>query len=145
MFLDECRTLKWTNKVSFFMLGRLVLKAFILYSHHDHTSGQVKLKRRDFLIEAVEGLLGDLREPRRVGRPLVAVENRLVNAKEHFNISKLPKGKRRGCAVCSDRETKRVRTSYLCLTCDVGLCPVACWKDYHTKKVLRVQNELSEN
>lgn len=80
--------------------------------------------------------MGDLREPRGVGRPLVAVENRLVNAKEHFNISKLPKGKRRGCAVCSDRETKRAGTSYLCLTCDVGLCPVACWKDYHTKKVL---------
>lgn len=48
MFLDECRTLKWTNKVSFFMLGRLVLKGFILYSQHDHTSGQVKLKETRF-------------------------------------------------------------------------------------------------
>ena len=42
------------------------------------------------------------------------------------------------CVVCCSRirpDGKKVRkeTRFCCLQCDVGLCAVPCFKDYHTK------------
>ena len=56
-FLDERRTVKWNNKVFFFIFGRMVLNAFILYERHIIVPGEKKLDRRAFQIQVVEGMV----------------------------------------------------------------------------------------
>ena len=54
-YLAERRTMKWTHKLVFALIGRAALNAYILYAAH--TSAQPKLDRHHFLIEVVEGLM----------------------------------------------------------------------------------------
>uniref|UniRef100_UPI00358E4AC7 uncharacterized protein n=1 Tax=Myxine glutinosa TaxID=7769 RepID=UPI00358E4AC7 len=134
----ERSTAKWTKRVSFALLGRALLNSFILYQQR--TCHQPKLDRRTFQVHIVEGLIGTFREPRvRAGGPGVCpIEARLTDPVDHLKPEKLPNGKRRDCVVCTDRNSgKRVRTSYLCATCNVALCIGQCWKDYHTRVVYK--------
>ena len=54
---------------------------------------------------------------------------------KHF-VDKIPNGKAKDCAVCSDRKVKRIQTVYHCETCErkPGLHPGICFKKYHTEK-----------
>ncbi|XP_078594315.1 uncharacterized protein LOC144872080 [Branchiostoma floridae x Branchiostoma japonicum] len=56
-YLSERRTMKWTNKVVFSIIGRAVLNCFILYSQN--TSDNPKLSRHQFMVELVESLAGN--------------------------------------------------------------------------------------
>ena len=57
MFLDNRRTIKWNKKVFFTLLDRLILSSFILYQQN--TNHEKKLNRCNFMIQLVEGLIGD--------------------------------------------------------------------------------------
>ena len=56
----------------------------------------------------------------------------------HF-IEKIPNGKAKDCAVCSDRKVKCIQTVYHCKTCarQSGLHPDNCFKKYHTEQHYR--------
>ena len=56
----------------------------------------------------------------------------------HF-VAKIPNGRTKDCAVCSDRKVKRKETVYHCETCErkPGLHPDKCFKKYHTEKHYR--------
>ena len=43
----------------------------------------------------------------------------------------------RRCVLCS-RHGKRKETRFTCSDCDVGLCDVPCFKEFHTKKQYNV-------
>lgn len=40
----------------------------------------------------------------------------------------------RRCLVCQNKYNKRKDTTYMCMKCDVGLCPVPCFEIYHTQE-----------
>ena len=129
-----CRhTFKWTTKLFFHLLDLRVLNSWILLS-----SCRAKYIHRDFrllllrnLIE-VAGKSQDRPIPRLVGRPSAAATNVLrlesrLNQQWPAKSSTNPR-----CRVCSSRD-QRKRTVYMCARCDVGLCVVPCFAEYHTK------------
>ena len=137
MFLDEHRTIRWSKKGFFILLGRVLLHSFILYQCN--TENAPKLNRRQFMVKLVEGLTGDFRAGQTTpGRKSVQnPPDRLLYPEKHLKQTKLPIGKKRNCVVCTDlKKGKRVRTSFICEHCNVALCLGQCWENYHTKKVL---------
>ena len=60
-----------------------------------------------------------------------------LNPEKHFKQTKLEKGKKKNCVVCTKlQDNIRVCTSYICGECNVALCIGECWEKYNTKKVL---------
>ncbi|KAI8500688.1 hypothetical protein Bbelb_215060 [Branchiostoma belcheri] len=140
-YLSERRTLKWTLKVAFSTFGRAVLNSFILYQLN--TTDAPQLCRLQYMHRVVQSLAGNYHPPKAVVRRRTLAEIQAAN--ENFRVApaqhppgpavlgvnhrmrKLAVGKRRDCVGGHDR---RVRTSYECLGCNVGLCP-ECFADYH--------------
>ena len=58
-YLSERRTMKWTTKTFFSLLGTAILNSYILYQ--ENTSAVPKLRRLDFMIALVHSLVGDFR------------------------------------------------------------------------------------
>ena len=136
MFLDERRTIRWNKKVFFTLLGRLILNSFILYQQN--TNHEKKLNQRNFMIQLVEGLIGDYRQTRiRPGRKATDIPKRLLNPEAHMKQTKLPKGKKKNCVICTNlKQNRRIRTSYVSDECGAALCIGQYWEKYHTKKAL---------
>ena len=90
------------------------------------------------MVKVVEGLIGGFREQRnRPGPKIKDAPNRLLNPEKHFKQTKLEKGKKKNCVVCTKlQDNIRVCTLYICGKCNVALCIGECWEKYHTKKVL---------
>ena len=135
IFLDKIRTIRWNKKVFVTLFRRLLLNSFILYQRHGDLP---KLDRQKFMVKVVEQLIGGFREQRnRPGPKIKDTPNRLLNPEKHFKQTKLEKGKKKNCVVCTKLQSNiRVRTSYICGECNISLCAGECWEQYHTKKVL---------
>ena len=135
IFLNERRTVRWNKKVFFTLFGRLLLNSFILYQRNGDLP---KLDRQKSMVKVVEGLIGGFREQRnRPGPKIKDAPNRLLNPEKHFKQTKLEKGKKKNCVVCTKlQDNIHVCTSYICGKCNVALCIGECWEKYHTKKVL---------
>ena len=90
------------------------------------------------MVKVVEGLIGGFREQRnRPGPKIKDAPNRLLNPEKHFKQTKLEKGKKKNCVVCTKlQDNIRVCTLYICGECNVALCIGECWEKYHTKEVL---------
>lgn len=148
-YLSVRRTMKWTNKIVFSVFGRAVLNSFILYDQH--TTDQPKLTRHQFMVQLVESLAGNYNPQKVVRRRRTNAE--IQEAREnpplqvaaaqpqpgparapdlHGNheIRKLPVGRRRNCV--SADHPRRVRSSWECPACDVGLCP-GCFAKWHRR------------
>ena len=118
----------------FTLLGRLILNSFILYQQN--TNHEKKLNQRNFMIQLVEGLIGDYRQTQvRPGRKATDIPKRLLNPEAHMKQTKLPKGKKKNCVICK-LETEQTSTSYVCDERGVALCIGQCWEKYHTNKAL---------
>lgn len=142
-YLSERRTMKWTKKVVFALIGRALLNAYIIYN--ENTSDTPKKTRKNFNISVVEDMVGDFRPPK-VTRKRRSQAERQEGAEtpQQFSapdveatagpsrckLRKLDVGKRRNCV---NKHAARVRTSYECPSCNVGLCP-ACFAEYHSDK-----------
>ena len=113
MFLDERRTIRCNKKVFFTLLGRLILNSFILYQQN--TNHEKKLNQSNFMIQLVEGLIGDYQQTRiRPGRKATDIPKRLLNPEAHMKQTKLPKGKKKNCYL-HKLETKQRSMYILCL------------------------------
>lgn len=145
-YLSERRTLKWTTKVAFGLFGRACLNSYILYEQC--TPGH-KMSRYQFMVSVVEGLVGDFHPPvatkkRRTKAQIEAdrAEVPIPNPPTHIvepapsqcKLEKLPVGKRRNCVY---QHNARTRSSWICPSCDVGLCP-PCFTPYHDNKRRRL-------
>ncbi|PNF17185.1 hypothetical protein B7P43_G06584 [Cryptotermes secundus] len=126
------RTWKWTKKLFFHLLDLTILNSFIVLS-----SCGAKISHRDFRLTLVRNMLEHAatcrpRPQGPLGRPpaLSSTIYRLEEAsRQHWpNHS----DKRLNCRVCSARG-KRRRIQTKCEKCDVGLCILGCFKEYHTK------------
>ena len=124
------RTFKWTMKLFFHLLDLTVLKSWILLS-----SFGAKCTHKDFRLLLVRNLIEEAGRshyhptPSLVGRRSAAAanfmrldscHNRHCPAKHKNNIH---------CRVCSEQGQCKT-TIY---KCDMGLCMVPCFADYHTK------------
>ena len=126
-------TLKWTMKLFFHLLDLTVLNSWILLS-----SCGAKYTHRDFRLLLVRNLIEeagksqDRPTPRLVGRPSLAEANvvRLESRHNQHWPAKSPSQLHcRPCSSCGPREG----TVCKCARCDVGLCWVPCFTEYHTK------------
>ena len=106
MFLDKRRTVRWNKKVFFTLLGRLILNSLILYQQN--TNHEKKLNRHNFMIQLVEGLIGDYWQTQiRPGRKATDIPKRLLNPETHMKQTKLPKRKKKKLCYLHKPETKQ--------------------------------------
>ena len=97
-------------------------------NYHENKNKEMSLL--DFRMKVVEGLSNIQIEEK--NQNLFMKKHRLHGM--HF-IRKIEGGKKRDCKVCSNaKEKNRVTTTYECEICEVSLCPVDCFKLYHTFK-----------
>ena len=136
-FLDERKTIKWTKKVFFCLIGRALLNAFVIYDKN--CDPERKVSRYQFQVSVVEGLIGGYTQPRlHRGRPATpASADRYVDFHGHLR-RRLPRGTKRDCSNCSDRygNTGRRRTTWECVRCGAALCVNGgndCWHRWHTR------------
>ena len=129
-----CRcTLKRTMKLFFHLLGLTVLNSRILLS-----SCGAKCTHKDFRRLLVRNLIEDAERshyrptPSLVGRPSVAAANVMKLDSRHNQHWPAKHINNIRCHVCSERGQRKT-TIYKCAKCDVGLCVVPCFADYHTK------------
>jgi len=131
-YLMDQRNLKWTTKLFFHLLDLTVPNSWILlsscgaqYTHQDFRH----LLVRNLIEEA--GKSQDRPTPSLVGRPSVAAAN-IVRLESCHNQHWPAKSTQFLCRLCSSH-SQRKTTVYKCAKCDVGLCMVPCFVDYHTK------------
>jgi hypothetical protein len=125
------RNCKWTTKLFFHLLNLTVLNGWNLLS-----SCGAKYNHRDFRLLLVRNLIEEAgrslyRPTPMIGRPSAAASNVMCLDSRH-NVhwqAKLGKLSRR---LCSARGVEK-GTMYQCAKCDVGLCVVPCFAEYHTK------------
>jgi len=132
-YLMSRRTFKWTTKLFFHFLDLTVINSWILLS-----SCGAKYTHRDFRLLLVRNLSEEAGKsqdhptPRLVGRPSAAATN-VVRLKSRHNKHWPAKSSTQPhCRLCSSRG-QRKRTAYKCARCDMRLCVVPCFEEYHTK------------
>jgi len=132
-YLVSQHTFKWTTKLFFHFLDLTVLNSWILLS-----SCGAKYTRQDFRLLLVRNLIEeagksqDCPTPRLVGRPSAAATNVLRLESCHNKHWQAKSSTQLRCRVCSSHG-QRKGTMYKCARCDVGLCVVPCFEEYHTK------------
>ena len=146
-YLCKRRTMKWTHKLFFALLGRSVLNAYIIYCENKPT---FKCSSRYlFTVLAVEGMMANHKPPhmgirkRRSkaeinvarglnGQEITAPATDIQTVNTNCKLQKLAVGKKRNCV---NKHNRRTRSAYMCPACDVGLCP-QCFVDYHRDREL---------
>ena len=127
-YLSERRTVKWTTKTFFSLLGTAILNSYILYQ--ENTSAVPKLRRLDFMIALVHSLVGDFR-PKSVSKKRRTKEQLREAAAQADDVIISPpthsvqvehgqhvitKGTKRSCVGGHEKGKK---TMYECSTCKV--------------------------
>ncbi|XP_068122125.1 piggyBac transposable element-derived protein 4-like [Hyperolius riggenbachi] len=134
---------KYYKNVFRHLLEQALWNAFILHKQRSERPGS----HADFIWKLCETIC--LKYPTsssdvRVGRRASYVVNPERLTGRHFSEYIPPTPKKatptRMCVVCcskTDSKGKKVRkeTRFYCPDCDVGLCPVPCFKIYHTREV----------
>ena len=94
------------QKSIFTLLGRLIFNSSILYQQN--TNHEKKLNRCNFMIQLVEGLIGDYRQTQiRPGRKATDIPKRLLNPEAHMKQTKLTKGKKKKTGLCTNLKQKK--------------------------------------
>ena len=124
-------TFKWTIKMFFHLLHPTVLNSSILLS-----SCGAKYTHQDFRLLLVRNLIEagksqDCPTPILVGRPSVAATNVRLESRhnKHWPVQSSTK---LHCRLCSSHK-QRKGTVYKCTKCDMGLCVVPCFAEYHIR------------
>ena len=145
MYLAERRTIKWTTKVAMSLFGRAILNAYLIYAKN--TSATQKLSRHLFMVSVIEGLTEHYRPEanpprrRRTQQEIAASRDAAVQPPAHtiawdplegHDLVRLPQGKKRKCGSPAHGAEERVRSSWECPACDIGLCRT-CFVGYHQR------------
>ena len=131
------KSIKWYKKFFFYLMDLSTLNAYMLFKVKHKESIQFN----DFRLELIRQLIERYAQPKNpIGRPTIG-ENPIRLTARHFPslVPPTDAGKmgRRSCIVCSHtsrREKQRSDTRYQCDVCNVGLCVVGCFEEYHTLK-----------
>ena len=132
------RNFKWTTKLFFHLLDLTVLNSWILLS-----SCGAKHTHRDFRLLLVRNLIEEAGRsrptPSLVGRQSAAATD-VARLESRHNKHWPVKSTKVRCRVCSARG-HRSGTIYKCAKCDVGLCVVPCFAQYHTEVSLNTNGK----
>ena len=126
-------TFKWTTKLFFHLLDLTVLNSRILLS-----SCETKYTHWDFRLLLVKNLIEEAGKsqnhptPKLVGRPSLGAKN-VLWLKSHHNKHWPVKLSTQLRWRPRSSHGQRKGTVYKCAICDVGLCVVPYFKEYHTK------------
>lgn len=134
---SECirRSRKWYKKFFFHLVDLTIYNAYVLYK----LKKNVNLRLATYQLEVIREIIGKYGSQVRtsIGRPPSESPFRLTA--RHFpsriESTETQLNPRRKCYVCANtvrRARSRRDTSYECIECDVGLCLMDCFKDYHT-------------
>ncbi|XP_004211900.1 piggyBac transposable element-derived protein 4-like [Hydra vulgaris] len=145
VYLSERKTIKWTTKVAFSLFGRAILNSYLLYKLN--TIERKPMSRISFMMAVVESLAGGYQPvkivtKRRTSREMEMARSTIVpyplpqhtainNPLYRHNLVKIGSGKKIKCV--AGHQT-RVRTSWQCQSCCVGLFP-ECFSNYHTTAI----------
>lgn len=136
------KSVKWYKKVAFHIIDLYLLNAHILYQK---ITGK-KISLADFHLSLNRQLLEKyVILPTPTCRPTTSSDNPLRLASKsiakHMPVVIPPTEKvakpRRRCRVCATSKIKnkvRKQTQFMCLECNVSLCPKDCFKLYHDLK-----------
>jgi len=128
--MSRC-TFKWTTKLFFHLLDLTLLKSWIWLSScgakYTHQDFRLLLARN--LIEKA-GKSQDHPTPWLVGRPSAAATNVLRLESRHNKHWPAKSSTHLPCRLCSSRG-QRKRTVCKCARCDMGLCMVPYFAEYH--------------
>jgi len=120
-------------KLFFHLLDLTVLNSWTLL-----TSCGAKYTHQDLKLLLVSNLTDeagksqDRPTSRLVGRASVGAKKVLQIESHHNNHWSAKSSTQLRCRLCSSR-SQRKGTVYKCARCDVGLCEVPCFAEYHTK------------
>ncbi|XP_071053828.1 piggyBac transposable element-derived protein 4-like [Onthophagus taurus] len=129
---------KYYKKIFFHLLDMSLWNAFVLYNKNGGQKNNLQF--RQALIEKLIENFHSTSSTRK-GRPSYQ-PGPLRLTERHFPEYVPPTKKKaapcRYCAVCCNKKNKegkrpRKETRYYCKSCDVGLCAVPCFMEYHTK------------
>ena len=127
---------KWYKYLFWFLVDLSICNAFILCNFFRQGQGQGKLKQAAFrtslAMQLVDGFSSRTTSAKR--RKIESLSLSAANASKHF-IEKI-KGRKRECVNCkkAGRKTAKgcpVESSFKCIQCDVTLCKVGCFQEYH--------------
>ena len=138
---------RYYKKIFRHLLEQCMWNAYVLFAkNRDKQLPKAKVEHADFVWMLVDRILTESLSPadevRTPGRRSVPHGNpeRLTGRHflQHVPPTERKKDPARMCVVCCSKtkpDGKKVRkeTRFHCPDCDVGLCPVPCFKDYHTK------------
>jgi len=131
----ECvrRTIKWYKKLFFHLIDLSLLNAYSAYK----TCTGLKISLADFQFQLIREIFKKYAKQKQniCRRSNTCFPERLQG--RHFPSTVPPTSKKvkpqRKCLVCQNKYNKRKDTTYMCIKCDVGLCPVPCFEIYHTQ------------
>ncbi|CAF1017113.1 unnamed protein product [Rotaria sp. Silwood1] len=129
------KSIKWYRKLFFYMLDLSVYNSYLLYK----INTKKKRKFVDYRLQLIREILQTYSVPKpTIGRPaLTNLPTRLTG--RHFP-SLIPQttnkeNPQRKCVVCAHtdrRPRRRTDSRYICEDCDVALCVVGCFEEFHT-------------
>ena len=109
-YLDERRTLRYWKKVCFNIIGRFVVKSYIIYKQN---TDEKVMNRYKFTVKLVEELAKDF----------IDSKHPPVDPNTKKGIEDIPDNKEKDCCICSDRKKPggRKRSRTWCKICKKGL------------------------
>ncbi|XP_065302057.1 piggyBac transposable element-derived protein 4-like [Dermacentor albipictus] len=134
------KCMKWYKKYFFHLLDITILNSNLLQI----TASGKKRSMADFRLELVRQLIEKYHEGNskpKGGRPSKGEDPTRLTARHFLSLIPPTTAKQnptRVCRVCANtqhRPKQRKESRYLCSSCQVPLCVVPCFEEYHTKKV----------
>ena len=135
---------KWWKFILHFVLNACLVNCFILYDLTNHPPPTAHGNRQlTFRQNLVRQLIGKFTSRKHTGRkrnsPIGTVFPKLFHKKQKVS------GCAKVCALCIQKKKKvpsgrGKQTTYKCKLCDLPLCCVWCFLEYHEQRNVEVQN-----
>ncbi|CAL7938590.1 unnamed protein product [Xylocopa violacea] len=109
-YLDERRTLKYWKKVTFNVIARMVLNAYLLYKEVSKKKLMTRLEFTSSIISEIEHKWMQVKQSQMIS------DNERI-----FGLEKLPGRNLRQCVVCSNKCTGIKQSNLICVQCKKGL------------------------
>jgi hypothetical protein len=123
-YLTGRKSIKCWSRLAWWLLDMCIINSFKLWSTANQTCTHLQF-RIQLMHELLEQLpTKQMPRKRRADHPLPP-----YLAHQHYTAHA---AEARDCVVCSRQPSQRMRTHFICATCQVHLCMGTCFADYHS-------------
>ena len=123
---------KWWHRLFFFFLDLSVVNGYIIATETPNIRNR---SQKEFILELSEELLSQYCSRKRPGRPIQTVAPPSIRFNERHFPARIEE--KRACVICNLDHIRR-RVIFGCADCNkqnpIPLCPVPCFRIYHTKQ-----------